>query len=87
MMGGYGWNAMGSGGWLGGTLMMVVWFVLLALAIYAIARLFDRQHRSSSIDGASPDHASTLLRERFARGEITADEYQTAAETLRGTAH
>lgn len=84
MMYGFGWNGISGWGWVGMTLMMVFWFAILALFIYAISRAFWRP--SQPVTGLSDqDRAMNLLRERFARGEITSEEYQKASSTLRST--
>ena len=71
-----GWyhDGMGWGGWLLMTLVMVIFWALVVVAVVALFR------------GAEPrkDHrtADQLLDERFARGEIDAVEYQTRRDTL-----
>jgi putative membrane protein len=73
-------------------LMAVVWFVLsiaftvllVALVILGIRWLL-RSLNSSSPAAPSPtaeDAALAVLRERFARGEIDADEYEQRRRTL-----
>jgi putative membrane protein len=73
-------------------LMAVVWFVLsiaftvllVALVILGIRWLL-RSLNSSSPAASSPraeDAALAVLRERFARGEIDADEYEQRRRTL-----
>ena len=73
-------------------LIAVVWFVmsiaftvlLVALVILGI-RWLVRSLNSSSPAASSPtadDSALALLRERFARGEIDADEFEQRRRTL-----
>jgi putative membrane protein len=75
-------------------LMAVVWFVLsiaftvllVALVILGIRWLL-RSLNSPSPGASSPtaeDAALAVLRERFARGEIDADEYEQRRRTLGG---
>ena len=59
---------------LGGLVAAVVWLVL---------RIFPKVRRDERLE-APRDSAEEILRERFARGEITAEEYQRSIEILRG---
>jgi putative membrane protein len=68
------WNG---GHWYWGALMMVVfWAGVVALAYLAVrGGRSERRHRPT---------ARELLDERFARGEITADEYAERKAVLEG---
>ena len=59
---------------LGGLVAAVVW---LGVRIFPKVRGDERME-------APRDSAEEILRERFARGEITAEEYQRSIEILRG---
>src|SRR3954447_15033603 len=59
---------------LGGLVAAVVW---LGVRIFPNVRRDERSEMPR-------DSAEEILRERFARGEITAEEYQRAIEILRG---
>jgi putative membrane protein len=73
-------------------LIAVVWFVLsIAFTVLLVAvvilgiRWLLRSLNSSSPEASSPtaeDPALAVLRERFARGEIDADEYEQRRRTL-----
>ena len=82
MMHGGGWDHMGAWGWFGMALMLLFWFGLIALLIVALTggRLGRTQPSAQASAGADP--ALTVLRERFARGEITAEEYRQARAVL-----
>lgn len=71
MMNGLGWG-MDGGGW--------IWMILAVVLVVALIWLFGvvRPGRDRS---ATEDAASTL-RSRFARGEITAEEYEEARRVL-----
>ena len=71
---------MGSNDWIGMTFAMVAFWTLLVVAVVAIRR--DRTSRSSAAPHAGPTPLQTLD-QRFARGEIDVDEYQTRLEALR----
>ncbi len=74
-----GWD-MGSGGgfWLIGGLLVIVGLVILV--VWAVNRSSSRgQSSPPSSDGSN---ALDILRERFARGEITEQEFEQAKKTL-----
>ena len=68
-----GWNWDG-GTWLGMGFGMLVWLVLGILVVWLIVRGLIALERRT--DNAAPSGADEILRERFARGEIDADEYE-----------
>jgi putative membrane protein len=80
-----GWDGIGAFGWFGMLLMMVFWFGLIALLIWGVAGLLSRSQQTSGPAPTSEDRALGLLRERFARGEITEQEYTDAKLTLDAT--
>lgn len=92
MMGYGGGLGFGLGGWLGfiGCALFVVGAVLLIA--WAITRLTGSAPGSAQSAGAAqptawataPD-AMELLRQRFARGEITAEEFAATKQTLETT--
>ena len=76
---GYGWD-MGSGGWLwmiGGLVLLIGIVVLVVWAIGGSDRAADRR-----TDGSSRPEPLGILRERFARGEITEAEFEQAKRIL-----
>ena len=84
MMGWYGWNGMGVSGWVGMLAMLVFWFGLLALVVWAISRATGGRGPSAPVRPRE-DTARRILAERFARGEITDEEYRTAKDVLDGS--
>ncbi len=56
---------------------------LVAVVTWLVVRIFPRVRRDERPD-APRDSAEEILRERFARGEITAEEFQRSIEILRG---
>lgn len=84
MMNGYGWDHMGAWGWVGMTLMMLLWFGLIALVIWTLVNPRAGRTTPMTDPPARHDPALGTLRERFARGEITADEYEQSRRVLDG---
>jgi putative membrane protein len=69
--GGWGWS------WFG-IVHMVLWWFLIILGIVVLAKwLFGGGGR-----GAESDRALTILRERFARGEIDKQEFDARRRDL-----
>lgn len=64
----YGWT-MGLEGWL--------WMAVWAIAIVVVVWLLVREPRASE-----PEAALETLRHRFAKGEISPDEYERARHLL-----
>ena len=77
-----GWGHMdGWGGgwmWLWGTLMMFSWVAIIAGAVWLITR-----NRDTSGGQVSGSRARDILDERYARGELTTDEYRERVDQLR----
>jgi putative membrane protein len=75
------WDHHGWGGagwmWLWGGLMMLFWVALVAAVVWLVAS------RSGQRPTAPADRAREILAERYARDEITSDEYRERLDTLR----
>ena len=73
----WGW---GSGGWISlvvmSLMMVVFWGGLVALTVWAIRSTVRRSEPSQG--------AESILEERFARGEIDAEELESRRTVLRG---
>ncbi len=74
-----GW---GAGAWVAMAFVMVVFWAIVVAAIIALVRT-DRGHGAGP-SARPPDDATRILDERFARGEIDADEYTRRRDLLRG---
>lgn len=74
------WDHMWGGGWmwLWGTLMMLFWVAVIAAGIYWIVRAAQSSRESSGFD-----RAKDILAERYARGELSTEEYRDRLEALR----
>ena len=84
----YGYGNSG-GMWMFGGLMMLGMLVLVGVAIWVL--LTVRRHQHPNVVPADADGPSTaagrarvrqILDERFARGELTADDYAERLRTL-----
>jgi putative membrane protein len=81
MMGWYVGDHMTGWGWVGMTLSTVLFLALLVIGgmlLIRFARQPDRQ-------GPPPRSAEQILAERFARGELTEEQYRQQLATLRDT--
>ncbi len=67
-----GWG--GGWMWLWGTLLMLAWVAIIAGAIWVVVR---------SLGDRRPGGAREILDERYARGELTTEEYDERLERLR----
>ena len=81
---GDGWGSMGSWGWGGMFLMLLFGFGMIALIAWSIMGSRPGQNLATS-DGLDSDRGLTILRERYARGEVTTEEFEQARETLDET--
>jgi putative membrane protein len=92
MMVWYG-NGMGGWGYALMTVSMVLFWGLVILGVVALIRYLARApHHGQSAGGPrqNPESRRTpeqMLAERFARGEIDEQEYQSRLATLRGSPH
>jgi putative membrane protein len=73
---GFGWGGM----MFGGLMMLLFWGGLIALAFFAF-RAFSRSGSWQSRDSArtvahGDDRALTILKERYAKGEIDKEQYE-----------
>ena len=79
---GFGWGGM----ILGGLLTLLFWGVIIALIVFAVRALSrpgsGRATPSAGSPGQAPDQALEILRERYARGEISKDEFNTMRQDL-----
>ena len=76
---GWGW---GLGTWIGMGLLMLVFWALVVIAIVVLVRSI-RSGGPAAPPPASPD-ARRILDERFARGELTEEEYLRRRQVLGG---
>lgn len=65
-------SGMGLGGWL----WMILGVVLLVVVVWAVVAAIPGRDRPA------PDDAAQVLKSRFARGEITSQEFEQARRLL-----
>jgi len=71
-----GWGRGGGWAWLWGPILLL-WVALIATVVWFVARGVRPRER------AGVDRARDLLAERYARGELTTEEYRERLEQLR----
>lgn len=79
MMGGYAGS--GWAGWLTMALAMVVFW---GLVVFAVVAVFRGSRENQPADGLARQRPLQILDERFARGEISVEEYEARQSVLRG---
>ena len=61
--------------------MLLFWAVLILLAVWLVSMLFPAAKKPEQDDSQSVP-ASEILKQRYARGELSQEEYQQMAETI-----
>ena len=86
--GGYGGWGMGSGmmggygmGWFGEILMIVFWILIIVGLVFLIKWLIQSTGRDKTT-GSGENRALEILKERYARGEIDKEEFETKKKDL-----
>lgn len=75
---GMGWG-MGPLGWL---LMLVFWIAVIGLAVWLVVYLSRRRQGPSDQGRPGSSAALDILKERYARGEISPDEFEQKKRDL-----
>ncbi len=83
---------MGFGGTGMGLWVVLFWLAVVGLALWLLSRLFpgtrehprSQQSRTNGIISGGPGRALDILNERYARGEITREEYQEIRRDIEG---
>lgn len=73
-----GWGHM-NWGW-GGGLMMLVWVALIVAVIYWLIRAANR---NSNQPPSPPESALDILKKRYARGEISKEEFEERKRVIQ----
>ncbi|MBI4298507.1 MAG: SHOCT domain-containing protein [Chloroflexi bacterium] len=74
MMGGFGWMGFGA-------VFMVIFWVLVIWAVIALVQGLSRPG-SSNVESSQQDSAMEVLKRRYARGEISKEEYEEKKRDL-----
>jgi putative membrane protein len=69
-------------GFFGLVLMLLFWGGLIALAIWLLSGLFPRSNGETSISADQDLGAQEILDRRYARGEITRDQYELMKQDI-----
>ncbi len=80
---GTGWTGMGGGGWVVMTVVMAAFLALVVVGVVAVVRSGRPVVSDSGI--APGSSAQKVLDERFAGGEIDAEEYHARRAVLNST--
>lgn len=74
-------------GWMifGGLMMLAFWGIFVALIVLAVRSVFGSARSISSTDSSTSGHNTALdiLKERYARGEISKTEYEAIRDDLK----
>ena len=76
MMGGWGM------GWFGMIFMLVFWVLVIVGLVFLIKWLIQTTS-SGKTDGRTGPKAIDILKERYARGEVSKDEFETIKQDLQ----
>lgn len=80
-MGNYFGGGYGLMGGLGFILMILFWGLII-WAIIAGVKMMSNGHSHSCCGESKKDNAATLLRERYAKGEITKEQFEQMKKDL-----
>ena len=69
----HGWGM--SWGWGGMLFQLLFWLVIIFLIVWGVKQLAGRSHNSNQL--TRKDNALEILRERYAKGEIDKQEFET----------
>jgi len=76
---GYGWGTGNMMGWFGGGLMMLIfWIFFIALIVWIVREVGSRHSHTTHASSAALD----ILKERYARGEITKEEFESKKKDI-----
>lgn len=62
--------------------MLLFWGGLIALAVWLISLLFPSIKEPADDDNSAPSSAHEILKVRYARGELTSDQYREMRQML-----
>ena len=68
---------------MGGGVGTILLLVVLAVVVWAIIKVFPDWQDRLGLSSRRQDSAEETLRQRFARGEIDAEDYERSLEVMR----
>jgi putative membrane protein len=74
MMGGFGMGGFG----------LIFLLLIVGLVVWALVRVLPNQGGGNGGPPSDQSSAEDILKERFAKGQIDAEEYESSLTTLRG---
>lgn len=79
------WGFDGGWGWWWAIAMILLWVVVIAAIVWLVRSLAGRDDRSDRGRDSAPgeSRARAILDERYARGDISTEEYRERREALR----
>ncbi|BAI80386.1 conserved hypothetical protein [Deferribacter desulfuricans SSM1] len=77
----HGYGGFGGFGFMG-IFSMVIWLVILIVIIYFLFMFIRDFGSKNGITKTRKNHAHNILKERYARGEITKEEYLSMKKDL-----
>ena len=57
--------------------MALFWIVVIGMGIWLLSNLFPKNNTSSQSRESGGESAEEILRQRYARGELTKEEYES----------
>jgi putative membrane protein len=83
----HGWGPGWYGGFGGGWFMLLFWIVLIALIVWGVISLtrhgrYGHMHMHSGGCCSTDGNALDIARERYARGEISKEQFETLKKDL-----
>ena len=73
---------MGHGFSAGGIMAVILWIAIIFFIFYCIRMMRSQQHHCNHAVGNTDSHALDILKERYAKGEIQKEEFDTKRKDL-----
>ncbi len=80
MMYEFGNQGWGAGGWIFMAVAMVIFWAIVVFGVIALVRYVGHNHRN---DPSIPKDPESILKERFAKGEIDEESFRKSIATLK----
>jgi putative membrane protein len=79
----WGYDMTGMGWWM--IISSLIWFGLIAVAVWAFARWASRPTQRDVSSSTPAPSATEILRQRYARGEIDSDTFERMRRQLEAS--